>query len=638
MTLFVNPALSYFFTLLFCYLLVVCLCDRCYNSVRINYDENSFSPDSVYSVIGTSEACVSNYEANFYSGAENELPPCRVGLLSVELSPIARFDNNNNLLPYIELNISVTVHEHVDSVVIRLQCVYAPDAEDIYCHDTQRMTNQGRWLWPCRALVFHKKDIVSLPTHFGYSCFRVFGLSQYIVNVTIFPQRCRSTLLITSPSDIQLSPTIAEYYANKDIPSPEWSPLLIVDFSEEDGIWLRVEGPASYHARAITVSIFERHADGALHPLQTFSIVHPDTGLKWRNVAKGDYVAYAHIHRHDCVLVCDDKIIPRMECRLCAHTVLNFTLPIDRASLSWKSLRRMRDSSSSILYALSSAVFVLALFGMIYVFILRRRVRHTPVEVREIELQSKPSVLLLTPDDCDEHALVMLLLSRILERHFGVNVLLDYHEMSNSVARPSRWLVDSMCRASRVLIIVSPCTELVINGQHLKQRRPFPDLFGSAINMILRESTKTTTLSKYIICRLPYSPPTPKQLSLLGFPEVEVPSEFTRLTALVHSIDYEFNDAVDPSLQNELAEAVNRVVKMMKVNPSWIESRCVSENVHNDNTVRFVDVPEKSMLLETSEERREAAVEFGLLPPEENEVVGISSEFALLPPDSSDED
>ncbi|ETN79701.1 SEFIR domain protein [Necator americanus] len=285
-----------------------------------------------------------------------------------------------------------------------------------------------------------------------------------------------------------------------------------------------------------------------------------------------------------------------------------------------------------------TAVFVLALFGMIYVFILRRRVRHTPVEVREIELQSKPSVLLLTPDDCDEHALVMLLLSRILERHFGVNVLLDYHEMSNSVARPSRWLVDSMCRASRVLIIVSPCTELVINGQHLKQRRPFPDLFGSAINMILRESTKTTTLSKYIICRLPYSPPTPKQLSLLGFPEVEVPSEFTRLTALVHSIDYEFNDAVDPSLQNELAEAVNRVVKMMKVNPSWIESRCVSENVHNDNTVRFVDVPEKSMLLETAEERREAAVEFGLLPPEENEVVGISSEFALLPPDSSDED
>ncbi|RCN43453.1 hypothetical protein ANCCAN_10579 [Ancylostoma caninum] len=90
----------------------------------------------------------------------------------------------------------------------------------------------------------------------------------------------RSSLLITSPADSQLFPSIAEYYANKNIPSPEWSPLLIVDFSEEDGVWLRVEGPASNRARVITVSIFGRQADGSLHPLQSFSIVYPSTGLK----------------------------------------------------------------------------------------------------------------------------------------------------------------------------------------------------------------------------------------------------------------------------------------------------------------------------------------------------------------------
>ncbi|KIH61594.1 hypothetical protein ANCDUO_08131 [Ancylostoma duodenale] len=156
-----------------------------------------------------------------------------------------------------------------------------------------------------------------------------------------------------------------------NIPSPEWSPLLIVDFSEEDG---------------------------------------------WRNVAKGDYVAYAHIHRHDCVLVCDEMGPSPFECKLCAHTVVNFTLPSDRASLSWRI-----------------AVVLLSLCGITYVFILRRKVRRTPIQVQEIELQSKPSVLLLTPDDCDEHSGVVLVLSRILEQHAGVTVMLDYHEMSNSV-------------------------------------------------------------------------------------------------------------------------------------------------------------------------------------------------------------
>ncbi|VDK65028.1 unnamed protein product [Cylicostephanus goldi] len=112
--------------------------------------------------------------------------------------------------------------------------------------------------------------------------------------------------------------------------------------------------------------------------------------------------------------------------------MLNFTLDQDRASLSWRSLRRMRDSSSSLLFALGSIVFVSAICGMIYVLFLRRRVRRSPVRVQEIELQSKPTVLLLTPDDCDEHSKVVLLLSRFLERHAGVTVLLDYREMDTA--------------------------------------------------------------------------------------------------------------------------------------------------------------------------------------------------------------
>ncbi|VDP36512.1 unnamed protein product [Heligmosomoides polygyrus] len=183
-------------------------------------------------------------------------------------------------MPHIELNISIAVYEHADSVTLRLQCLHAPDSEDIYCHDAIKMTNGGKWLWPCRAIVFNKKDSVAMPFYFGFSCFRMFGLSQYAVNVTVLPQQCRSRLLITSPSDSQLSPEIAEYYANKNISSPHWSPLLIVDFGDEDGLWLRVEGPPSSHARTITVSTFERNIDGALHALESVNVVHPSTGFK----------------------------------------------------------------------------------------------------------------------------------------------------------------------------------------------------------------------------------------------------------------------------------------------------------------------------------------------------------------------
>lgn len=65
-------------------------------------------------------------------------------------------------LPHIELNISIAVYEHADSVTLRLQCLHAPDSEDIYCHDAIKMTNGGKWLWPCRAIVFNKKDSVAV--------------------------------------------------------------------------------------------------------------------------------------------------------------------------------------------------------------------------------------------------------------------------------------------------------------------------------------------------------------------------------------------------------------------------------------------------------------------------------------------
>ncbi|VDM69844.1 unnamed protein product [Strongylus vulgaris] len=205
-------------------------------------------------------------------------------------------------MPHIELNISVSVHEYVDFVIIRLQCVYAPDAEDIYCHDAQRMMSEGQcFLSTLDILVFVYLAYHSIWSMLRYllkivGMFLVFAVGHFLKNSAI-----SSTLLITSPSDVQLYPAIAEYYANEvavliirkedscvfytailtfqgnaDL---ELSPLLIIDFSDEDGVWLRVGGPASQKSRVITISIFGRD-DGVLHPLHTFSITHPATGLK----------------------------------------------------------------------------------------------------------------------------------------------------------------------------------------------------------------------------------------------------------------------------------------------------------------------------------------------------------------------
>lgn len=626
---------NYFFLLLFISV-QLSITDRCYANVKISFDEELLRPKSVYRVIETSKKCVENYDLLSPKGVLHEPPLCPSGLLSVNIGPVVRLDNAN-LLPHIELNISVAIYEHVDSITIRLQCLYAPDAEDIYCHDVLRMMDGNQWLWPCRSIVF-SKQVALLPFYFGYSCFRMFGLSQYMVNVTVFPQNCRSTLLITSPTESQLSPDIAMYYLDKNVSDPDWSPLLIVDLSEKDGVWLRVERPSSYYARVIAISIFERHHDGVLRSLQTVSIVHPSTGFKWRNVGKGEYVVYAHIPRHDCVLVCEDIHSVPVSCRACKHTVINFTVGVDKASMSWMRLRQMRDSSLSILVALACVVVAFALCGVIYLLILRRRVRHSPIQVREVELHEKPRVLLLTPDDCTQHSTVVLLLGRLLEKHLGVTVLLDYREMSNHVVRPYNWLVDSICHASHVLIIISPCSQLLLDGQHLQQRRPFPDLFVPAISMVIKEYTKGISRNKYIVCRLPYSPPTCSQLSILGLPEVEIPSNFTRLATLIHAVDTEHSQiSADCPVLDEFMHAVESMTNLMKTNKEWVERRLFRENV--EDSVNIVDIPVGSeIVLQTDKEREQAAERFGLLPPEDTEEVETSMEFTLLPPDSSDED
>ncbi|PIO64041.1 hypothetical protein TELCIR_14341 [Teladorsagia circumcincta] len=185
---------------------------------------------------------------------------------------------------------------------------------------------------------------------------------------------------------------------------------------------------------------------------------------------------------------------------------------------------------------------------MLYVLVLRRRARHAPTQVREIELQEKPLVLLLSPDDCAEHSAVILALSRVLEKHAEVTVLLDHHEMSNTV-----------------------------------------------------------------------------------------PSNFPRLTALIHSIDgvYDHRIPSNCTTLDEFNRAVEAMITLMQKDPTWMEQRICAEDTNMESSVDVVEIPEGDVVrLKTDHEREKAAEMFGLLPPEENEMVADdSAEFALLPPD-----
>uniref|UniRef100_A0A1I7WIY7 SEFIR domain-containing protein n=1 Tax=Heterorhabditis bacteriophora TaxID=37862 RepID=A0A1I7WIY7_HETBA len=249
-----------------------------------------------------------------------------------------------------------------------------------------------------------------------------------------------------------------------------------------------------------------------------------------------------------------------------------------------------------------------------------------PPDLRDVELVECHSVLILYCDDCEEHSRVIFELGQVLHQCAKAVVLLDQNELNIPGVRPSRWLIDSMCRANRVIIVISPCSQMVLDGKVLQQRRPFPDLFAAAVNMIIRECTAKIVNSRFAICRLPYSPKTPDQLSILGIQEFSVPSNMPQLTAFIHQIDQSSHvqHSFDPQLLESFLHAVNEMENVMKTNADWMQHRFVEEvgNKYDlDGVVKFCDIPNRvPTLLDTKEKRAKAAEEFGLLPPDENEV------------------
>lgn len=616
--------------------------DKCYDNVEIHHNASIHS--TPFHLIGSSTECVEHW--NLYRG--ESLSSCPTSLLSVHLAPIDRFRSDR--LPHVELNISVMVHAPVSALFIRLQCIHASSADDVYCHKSEQMLVNGQWQWPCRALITNSSHAeVQVPFQFGYSCFRMYDLSQYMVNVTVFPQKCRSSLLITVPQDVQLYPSISRYYQKHGSPSSTlalqtlpsistiWSPAIIVDLSDNDGVWLRVEGPGEYSGNSITLSLFESVDDGPLRSLETFYVKAPNTGVKWLNAPNGDYTVYAHLTSHDCQLVCDSA--DSVGCTLCAHTRLNFSLSDDRTSVSWRGLRTIKDSGVNIVMIMIIFVAFVSIVGAGYLVWLRRKVSRTH---HDIPLVNWKKVLILYSDDCAEHSTVVNQMAILLSRTAKAITMLDQNDLIATGVLPHRWLVDSLRAADRVLLVMSPCTRFLFEGKRIIQKRPFPDMFISAANLIISECASKDS-SRFAIVQLPYSNGIPYQLEVLRLKSFAVPDQLPLLTAFIHDVVAD-NGRVQQHLSADvtapLLTAIDLMQEMMRRQPAWMDAVWAEDTSASE--VDLSELPSGDLVAlesRTAEGRRRLAEEYGLLPADEDEETEEEEPaFQLLPPSDSESD
>ncbi|CAD6198189.1 unnamed protein product [Caenorhabditis auriculariae] len=631
--------------------------DKCYDATNIRYN-SSYIPSSI-KIYSDSKSCDAAILAS-QKGPSDNLPYCPSHLLEFHVSPTAVL-NPGNTYPYMDLNISVTPHQKVSSLFIRLHCVYAPDGEDTYCHGHKEMTVNGVWLWPCRGLSLNGVD-VEVPFRFGYGCFRLFAHSQYLINATVYPQKCRSTLLVTAPVDSQLFPSIKEYYeergSKKETSENElenaWSPMLILDLSDVDGVWFRVQPFPENLVGSVSLRVFRRDLqkdDDSLVLSRSFEVESPYSGVKWHDVPSGDYLVYAYVQRHDCLLICDQA---SKGCQVCPHTELNFTMAEHRAGFSWRAVRAIRDSGVQLFVFLLCIFAAMTVLGVLYCFYLQRRSKHRTAQ--ELPLLRRIRVLPIYSDDCEEHTKCVSALVEILKNDANSHVFFDAEELNVPGVKPSRWLVDTFCKTDKCLVLVSPCVPELLRldsdcgeKRRLRQNRPFPDLFVPGVDMVIRECTRVPSSvvqpeqgflaseRRFAVVRFSYSPPTPPQLSALGLETFNLPEHFSRLTAFLHDVNASSNEIVHNIAANRFGafvKATEDMEEMMKSADDWMESRWDIEEPVTSVTDVVDDI---SFISKTpAQTAAEAAAEFGILPPDnmEDEEEDDHSNFKLLPPDS----
>ncbi|KAK6104312.1 SEFIR domain family protein [Brugia pahangi] len=576
-------------------------------------------------------------------------PFCDSHDLSVTFSSVAVLPNGTNMLPYILLNVSIWVNNPVSSVFLRLECLGAPNMEDDYCHNHEEQSRRwGRMIWPCRSLTLSEPDLVSYPYFFNYHCFRLTSYSHYRLNVSCAPNACRKSFIVTIPEEAQMNPAISRFY-DKDAASGGnyWSPLASVDLTLRDRVVIRYEKQPALAATPISIAVFETIASSSAH-LFTNTLDAGVVEYAWKNVPAGNFTVYLYVSRLDCDLICNsDTTVDK--CTLCPSTRIYFTVEEDKIWFS-ASVHGLLSHGTCVVGA-SVLCFVVTI-GFLFFFLTIKCFHKVPL--REVLLSQRTTVFIAYVDDCKPHSDCIAVLAKVLQHSANVDVFMDQFELKYSETLPLRWFVNKFAVANHVVLIFSEGASVILHGESLIQRQPFPEFFSVALNMLIAEYSKDVTKQsgkllseirlRFAFAYMTYSPSSviPEELTTLPINIFKLPEQVQNLISWLHNqpSDIYVDVCVDIS---DLKSAVNEVVEYRRKNAIWLTERLQDKHKNFGSAFALQNVPfQSNRSVLTPEEQINIAEVLNLEPPDiHSSIEEIRSKeedvFALIgsPSDSS---
>lgn len=618
--------------------------DTCYQESFVYVKALDAGKSSLFSALTSTKDCSARLNEDVLP---DKLPSCPPGLIDLEVMPMY-VEKSQISYPYANLNISVMIHSSINTVAFRLQCLSAADGADVYCSDMKDMYINGVKEWPCRGIQLSSK--VVYPMKFSYTCFRLTPHSVYAINATVLPQKCRVSTIFTSPSfddffpEMLVDPAVSQ----KTISStdPFWSPTIAADFSDDYAIWIRLGKAPRAECDTININVYKEHEDNKISFLKTLSVKCPENAVKWEDQDAGKYLLTAYVPIRGCKFFCDSKA---RGCSQCLRTHLNLVIKENRASLVWLAVQTFKDYSFEIFIALLILICIFILIALAILIAYYRKQKRDAARVREIQLQEFVKTMIVYADDNEHHTNCVTVLVDNLRHCANCDPVFDLEKLITAERIvPSRWLLDQLTTLPKFIIVVSDCAAKILDLEasethHLIQSRPFADLFGPAIDIIIGDATRnpTTARKKYAIVRFNYSPQVPANLKALNLPTFYLPDQFGHLTAFIHDLEHADTLRITQNISdgriNDWKVAIARQVSYVEQNPDWLDSRWKQK----DEQAMMSLKRESPVILkfESNEDRIAASLKYNVLPPkaddedeEESEASNDENAFMIQPP------
>lgn len=612
--------------------------DQCYKDSFVYVKESDAEKSSLFTTFSTTKECTQQLREH---DLPEKLPTCPPGLIDLQVLP-AYVGVSRLSWPHADLNISVTAHASVDTIAFRLHCLHASDGSDVYCSDLKDMYINGVKEWPCRAIKLSSK--VQYPARFSYSCFRLTSYSIYAINATVLPQKCRVTTIVTAPRFDELFPEILvdpkisqEEIIEKD---PYWAPMIAADFSDDNVIWLRFGKAPRAECDKIIVYVYKEHEkDGSgvekISLLKELSVECPENAIRWENQKAGKYLLTAYAPIRGCKYFCEPN---ERGCSLCPRTDLHLEVHETRASLRWLAMQTVFDYSTEVFVTVAVVGGTACIVVIVFVIFALWKKRREANQVQNIQLTEFVDVMILYADDTELHTTCVKHLVENLRNCSTCEPVFDLERLITAEnVVPSRWLIQQLSTLQKFIIVISDCAVKILNSDasethHLVQARPFGDLFGPAMDIIIADAAKNQEQArqKYAVVRFECSPPVPAALALLRLPTFILPQDFCRLTAFLHNLEYGDSVIITQNISkcriDDWTGAINRVLEYMEQNPSWIDTRWKHKDFQKQEVMSLKQEAPHTLSYATDDDRIAASERLNLLPPKADEEGGEEEE------------